>query len=472
MSLALSLITIFLGGAAVLDWAFAGHPYSRCHSLLKYFLGFGFGLALWSCFYIVILFTVGPHLTWIWAKDAALFFLVAAYFWLRRRYPHSKTRSEVVQDQAPRWLRVAFFVSACVAIMVFVGSTMRVPEGEWDAWMTWNTRARFLFRDGTDFTTIFAAEIAHADYPLLLPGLIAQTWMMLGSESMVVPPMFALTFSAITMGALVVAIVIFRGTASGLIAGLVLLGTPMFTTSAATQYADSVIGSYLLMTCVLITLAASGMPYRVERLLILSGTAASMMAWTKNEGIFYGLSLLVALAIWKFGPSQKRLSRLNRITVFLLGALPVIALLAYFKLKHAPSNDYLQRIIFSDIAERITDSNRYTALFLALGYKFFQFSTWNFFLICLPLLWLKFGRQSDRLTVAGPITIALVFILLGLGAVVLITPYRMDFQIANSMDRLLIQCWPSIIFAVFLGMPPLHPQARDSLSSKAFENSG
>jgi len=472
MSLALSFITIFLGGAAVLDWAFAGHLHSRCHFLLKCFLAFGFGLALWSCSYIVILFIVGPHLTWIWAKDMALSFLAATYFWFRPRYHHSKAHLDAVRQQAPRWLRVVFFVSACVAIMVFVGSTMRIPEGEWDAWMTWNTRARFLFRDGTDFATIFATEIAHADYPLLLPGLIAQTWMMLGSESIFVPPMIALTFSAITVGALVVAIVIFRGTASGLMAGLVLLGTPMFTMSAAIQYADVVLGSYLLVTCIMITLAASGMPYRVDRLLILSGAAASMMAWTKNEGIFYGLSLLVALAICKFGPSQKRLSRLNRITSFLLGALPVIALLAYFKLKHAPSNDYLQRITFSDIAGRIMDLDRRTTLFLAIGHKFFEFGAWNFFLICLPLLWLKFGRQSDRLTVTGPVIMALVFILLGLGAVVLITPYQMDFQIATSMDRLLIQCWPSIIFAVFLSMPPLHPQRRNSSSSKMFGNSG
>ena len=67
---------------------------------------------------------------------------------------------------------------------------MRFPDGGYDAWMIWNTRARFLVR-AADFHTAFSPRLLfwlHQDYPWLVPGAVAQAFMLQGhGEPLAVP---------------------------------------------------------------------------------------------------------------------------------------------------------------------------------------------------------------------------------------------------------------------------------------------
>ena len=67
--------------------------------------------------------------------------------------------------------------------------------GEWDAWAMWNTKAEFLMSQ--HWKQLFSPELywMHADYPLLLPSIIAGGWSALGINSPWIPFFVGLLFS-------------------------------------------------------------------------------------------------------------------------------------------------------------------------------------------------------------------------------------------------------------------------------------
>ena len=86
-----------------------------------------------------------------------------------------------------------------------------------------------------------------------------------------------------------------RSRSQGLLAGLVLIGLVSFLQRGTLQYADVPLAFFILSAVLLLVLYdASERPQR--GLLVLSGLAAGLAAWTKNEGLLLLLVLPAALA--------------------------------------------------------------------------------------------------------------------------------------------------------------------------------
>src|SRR5262249_45224423 len=157
-----------------------------------------------------------------------------------------------------------------------------------------NLHARFLFRCGPFWKDTFSPLLDYykPDYPLLLPGSIARLWAYANHESILAPAIVAALFTFTLALLTTAAVARLRGSKEGMLAGLVVLGTPGVVDLGATQCADLAVGFFLLATLSLLCLNDS--LGHDKRYMALAGVAAGLAAWTKNEGL---MLLLVIIAV-------------------------------------------------------------------------------------------------------------------------------------------------------------------------------
>ena len=220
----------------------------------------------------------------------------------------------------PQLILVSLLVLAMpMAALIFLETQANYPDGSWDAWAIWNMRARFLTRAGADYAVGLRESIAipHADYPLLLPGLVAQWWLVLGAESVTVPAMIAAVFTASTVAMPAIALTLLRSRAIGITAALILLGIPFLMIAGASQCADIVVAAYIAATSIAVTFGLEGPHRRNDAWFALAGLACSSAAFTKNEGQLFLVSFAAAL-ILRPPSTAERAPRLATVAWFLL----------------------------------------------------------------------------------------------------------------------------------------------------------
>src|SRR4029077_3675319 len=100
-------------------------------------------------------------------------------------------------------------------------------------------------------------------------------------------------------------------------------------------------------------LAAAGWTGETPAMMVLSGFAASMAAWTKNEGLLFALIVLAVC-----------LGKRERVLPWIAGALPGFLILAWFKLRLAPPSDLEQPV--TAIVAKILDPLRHLAVIHAM----------------------------------------------------------------------------------------------------------
>jgi hypothetical protein len=429
-------------------------PFS--HFVLKGMLAAGFGLGTFSvvCFLFPTISRSGLILF-----DAIVLAGLLLCLLLIRKHRKAELNIQdagaVTSGASRRWVGRVLAGGFALALVISVySSVVRVvanPHGAgWDAFAIWNLHARFLFRGGTHWRDGFTAALpwSHPDYPLLLPASIAHFWKYLGTDSQVVPGVIALVFMFSTVGLLVSSLSALRGRNQSLLGGIVLLGTPFFVDQGTAQYADVPLGFFVLATIVLLCLHEDGRfgPH----LLGLAGLMAGFAAWTKNEGLLF-LSAIVLARMYVF-PVQ---SRWRQVAPMLMGALPVLLVLGYFKLRVASAGD-----LFSDAhssLHRVLSPERYWAIVKWYGKEFLRFGHWLAIPGTLLLAAYYFLVGKRRMPDVSPeqpgprsSRLAIILTLAGYFAVYVITPYDISWHLRFSLNRLFLQLWPSAIFLFFL----------------------
>jgi len=332
--------------------------------------------------------------------------------------------------------------------IIFIYLSLRTPHGNWDAWAIWNMRARFLFRGGVLWEDAFSNIIhwSHPDYPLLIPGVIARCWRYIGNETTVVPVLIAMLFTFATVGLLVSSLSILRSKNQGLLAGLVILGTPFFIVHGASQYADIPLGFFFLATLVLFCLQDEMKNNRFW--LFMAGAMAGFAAWTKNEGILFLFSVIIAYFIVTIVAKGFK-GYLREASYFVMGLAPVLVIILYFKVRLAPPNDLIAGQGLQPTLERLTDLSRYLTVGRAFISQLVRFS--NGFIVVLIAYSLFLGMKLDRNKkgiVVSSVVLCLMF--LGYFFVYITTPLNLNFHLGNSLNRLFLQLWPSFIFIFFM----------------------
>lgn len=413
---------------------------------LRLWIGVCFGAAAWSATFAALLLCGFTSPSARFGKDAALVLAGVLLLWKAgAAAPGERPRA------APAWTVAAFGGACALAAALFTEHVLRFPDGGWDAWMIWNLRARSIARAGDAFRVAFSPEHlfwAHQDYPWMVPGMVAQGFLDGGTESPLVPVGIAAALAALAVGLLVAALAHLRGTQWGLLGGLALVSTPCFVTFAANQQSDVPMGTMLLLATVLLTLALED-ERRQAKLFALAGAAASMAAWTKNEGSLYALALCAAL-LWQ-GPGALR-ERARAAAIFLAGAAPIGALLVFFKLSLAHTNDLVHYTNGQTALQRATDLHRWGELGLLWLRRIAYFQDWGLWLLALAAALALLVRKPPA--ASRVILTALALAYCAYAPMYMLQPHPLPWFFRASIDRLSMHLWPSAILATLLALVP------------------
>jgi hypothetical protein len=344
-------------------------------------------------------------------------------------------------------------VTVACAAAAFVALSVSQPHGAWDAWMNWNLRARLIFRAGPEWRVAFSPLLpwSHPDYPLLVQSSVVRTWIYNGRETLAGPATVALLFTFGTAGLAAAGLAALRDRTQGMLAGLTLLATPFLIFHGISQYGDVPVGFFFLATLVLLALHDR---HRGDTtaFAILAGLTTGLAGWTKNEGLLFLGAVVVAgvLTVRRTGGVR---DLVRDAVPFLLGLLPLLALIGFFKLRFAPPNDLMSTVGAGETLARLTDPQRYLAV--ARGYVR-EIATFGFNgLISVGPLLAVYGacvgvRAEEVRTRWFRMSVWIVAFMLAGHAIVIITTAEDAARLVNSsLDRLLLQLWPVIVLACF-----------------------
>ncbi|HET6778308.1 MAG TPA: glycosyltransferase family 39 protein, partial [Gemmatimonadales bacterium] len=349
---------------------------------------------------------------------------------------------------------IAFVVTLGAAAAAFVSHLRRYPHGEWDAWMNWDLRARMFFRGGEAWQTAFSAALpwSHPDYPVLLSSLVTRTWLYAGGETLAGPALVAGTFTFATAALMAAGLAALRSTSQGLLASVVLLSTPFFILHGTSLYADVPVGFFFLATIVCLALQERSGDAG-NRFTTLAGLAAGLAMWTKNEGQLFTLALVAGLLFAGRTGSRWAVSR-RQLLAFGAGLLPMLLLAAGFKMAFAPPNDLLSTLDLDRTFARLTDPHRYYLVFRAYGSHIASFGDNGLGSVTAVLTAYLLGLGINRAELGRPwvraVSLALVLLLAGHFMVFVSMADELPRLLKSSLDRLLLQIWPSALFLYFM----------------------
>jgi hypothetical protein len=465
----LAALQCFGMGFAIVSigWTRAARPAER---MLKFFLSAGYGVGVFSTLFLVLRALGIPSVLTI--DVFALAVLLIGWLLMRRLVP-AATVLPARDDDFPGWLRgfltAGFGAALGAALDCAVRRTIAYPNGEgWDAFAIWNLHARFLYRGGAGWREGFSASIpwSHPDYPLLLPAAIAHFWSQLGRETYTVPSIIGLVFTISTVGVLLSALMILRGRNVAMLGGLALMATPSFIEQGTSQYADIPLSFFILATVVMLCLGdATFGTSPPAGWIALAGLAAGFAAWTKNEGLLFLGSLLLArfsmsASGQRRGQAGETFAQPRSFTLLFVSALPILLITIWFKRFLAPPGDLF--VYSATTFHKFFDLARYLAIGKWFAKQFFRFGHWlwvpgSLLVVGIFLAFRNWKSQNRKdYLLAGPQTglrlsvVALTITLCGYFVIYVITPYDVYWHLRFSLNRLFLQLWPSAIFLCFL----------------------
>jgi hypothetical protein len=401
--------------------------------------GLSFGLC--SCTFFLWLYFCGyPGNGFILAE--ALLWCALILFGVRDR----KNSACDLAASPGRFYYALFYVVLLLGLAAFFYALRHHPHGGWDAWATWNLRARFLARGGEHWRDAFALSYSHVGYPLLLPAGIARLWFYLGDAPVTTPQLVAFMFTFATPLLLAGAVGEKRGLKQGLLAGVALLACCHWVTHGASQFADIPLAFFMLAAVALLTRA----PERLSSLqspvssLVLAGLAAGMAAWTKNEGVIFLFTLILSRAvalIWL----KKSGEILREMKWLLLGLSPLLVVIAIFKLSVISQQEGGD---FAFILGKAVAPSRHLFILKEFALGILKLGYGLPVLLALYALLQKRGWEAtcDSKT-AG---LSIILQLCGYYAAYVFTIHDLRWHIAESLPRLLLQILPVGIYALFI----------------------
>jgi hypothetical protein len=414
--------------------------------LLQVSLGTLFGPAILSLAgFALVAFGMGNRIM-LWAALAALMATAATgVFRLGKATP-----SLPAPARGWRWnwaLLIAASFGLATFLAGFYATSAASPAGYWDAFAIWNVRARFLAGGMDTWRRAFSPDLSasHPGYPLLLSASIAAEWIAGGGVTPSVSMTTSLVFALAVLAALGSSIAARRGWALGLLAALVLLATDTFAAQAPAQYADLPLALCFLAALVLLESAAAN---NSAPLFAAAGVASGLAPWTKNEGWPFLLAV-VGLVAWRWGRRPALWT--------ILGCVPGAAATLVMKVFLVSSSENMFPKSAAEVFTKIADPTRWWRIAAGFAGAAGRLGApWAHPVILVAALILVLGvvARSERA--------ALAWLLAPLGAVFaadyavfLVTTNDLEWHLGTSIDRLLLQLWPPLLFVVFLSLQPV-----------------
>ena len=311
-----------------------------------------------------------------------------------------------------------------------------------------------IFRSGAMWRDAFSPLLAwsHPDYPLLVQSSVVRMWAYQGAETLAASAMVAFLFTFATAGLVSSAVAALRGRTQGMLAGLVLLGTPFFIFHGVSQYGDVPLGFFLLAGAVLLAMHDQHRG-RTTLFAMVAGLTLGLAGWTKNEGLLFLAALIAAQAALSLRSPAHRITA-GEARAFGIGLLPMLVIIGFFKLSLAPANDLVSSLGAGETLRRLTDPVRYGLVVKAFvsqigGFGFNGLVSAVWLLIAYGLcVWVR-PEQTAR-TWFSRTALTIAFVLAGHAAVYVATADDVARLLNSSLERLLLQLWPVVVFSSFM----------------------
>ena len=245
-----------------------------------------------------------------------------------------------------------------------------------------------------------------------------------------------------------------RGMVSGLLAGMVLLGTVRFLRWGAAQYADIPLSFFFLATLALLMIRDEHRAQRdgmiASQLLAIAGLTAALSAWTKNEGLVF-LAVILSVQTVLVGRRNGIRRAVREGLTFLGGAFPVLALVVFLKSQAVHRNLLVAGQGLTETTDRLFDAARHITI--AWTFLGSTVQVIHAFAFIIPVSFFLLGRYRDAGNRTPGVVLPAGVIGLMLAAyygIYLTTPLELKAHLATSIDRLVLQLWPMAVFAVFM----------------------
>jgi hypothetical protein len=450
LALAISTIT----GLVLIRALWPSGKSGRSDWLLQFSLACGFGLGATSLVLFLVLSVKGSagRIVELLTDSGLLLGLLAAWF-LRPKAPAALSVEWRTQES-----RVSFLWGSALALALastfvsFILVSRRAPHGSWDGWSIWNLHARFLFRGGQFWKDTFSPLLDYykPDYPLLIPASVVRLWTYTNHEVLFAPALVAATLTFAVALLTTSAVARLRGSKQGILAGLLVLGTPAFVDLGASQCADVAVAFFFLATLALFCL--NDCLGHNRGYLALSGIAAGMAAWAKNEGLMLLLVVLAVRIALSFRTLRFR-GLVRQHTPFVAGLTPVILPILYFKARLVPTNDMVAGQGLHATLDRLVSLSRYKITGKAFVHETLFFGGWFAPIILVLAFYALLVGFSDNAKFQKAVTapvLALAASGVGYFFVYILTPHDVAWQLKWSLERVFMQLWPAAIFAVFV----------------------
>lgn len=187
-----------------------------------------------------------------------------------------------------------FWIAILFSFKIIFDLAQSHPFGQWDAWAVWNMKTKFLVEAGPAWQNIFQLHWhTQPDYPLLLPFL--NTWIYAASEA----PLNTIALTTSVVFTILPAVLIFSALKAfahpgvAALAALLLLTNRLYLFMGTAQYADILLGFYLLGTvvCALWVLKEND----VQGLALLGGYLG-LLSFAKNEGLVMSILFFIFIS--------------------------------------------------------------------------------------------------------------------------------------------------------------------------------
>jgi len=372
---------------------------------------------------LLILFTVINLLHLYWT-----------YPWLLKRFNLKNLTVHDTYDIVP-----IAAVLLMTVFFVFHGS----KYGDFDAWALWNTHAKFLYHP-TTWTRMFEDPtiMSHADYPLMLPSLVAFFWKMVNNTSFIVP--ILLSFSIIATIPLLLYYALkaeFKNRFYAYFGLLMLVADYHFQLLNSAQCADTLLSLFILSAFIIHHYLKQS---NFTNAAYVLGFICASCTWIKNEGelFFVVFTVIFFISNYKNTPYIKK---------YLAGSILPIIVIISFKEFFSPVNDLIatnnNRI--PKLIHDIKDGSRYITIVKMYATTLID----NFWMAVILFLYMMLVNRGFFKSFA-PVIFYLMF--LGFTIIYLTTPYDLSWHIYTSFYRLLYQVYPSLIYTAIISVGYIH----------------
>jgi hypothetical protein len=451
-------------GSALVVLVFPQLSQKGVRTLFTVCLGAGIGLGITSSTIFLWLAWIGrPGADYIAFEIGFAVLLVVIAFYRCRNFRFGRQNDSPLasarNDVPIKWLKRLVIISLILSSGSFaLKSFFEMPYGTIDVRIVWNYRARWLFKGGDQWKFAFFSPVARdaeyeddnghaADYPLLITGSVYRGWELNGNDRVSVPIMIAGIFTFATYLLLYASLTLLRNRNQAYLAALFMLVSTQFLHLGTDQYGDVPLAFFILATIALFALK-DRYPAISWQALVLAGFTVSCAAWTKNEGLMF---LVLVIVVRFFGQMvRKDWSNLAiEAFSFLLGMLPVLGTLLYFKIWFAPRNDMINIPTLKKTAFYLFDLDRYRIVLTMMLEKIVTFNNSIIFLMAAYFLISGLDRSDNIKKHALSHVILLILMMCGYFFAYVITPYELEWHISSSIRRLYIQVWPAWVFLFF-----------------------